>query len=75
MSLCPRCQAAEENISNVHTGLNAKGELVWNIFHCSACSFSWRDSELPTSIDYDKREAFFRVDTNKPYPIIMPVEQ
>ena len=75
MSLCPRCQAAEDNIRVEHKGLNAQGELVWTIFHCSTCEFTWRDSEPAISIDYHSREEFFRVDPEKAYPVIMPPAQ
>ncbi len=75
MSLCPRCQSANDQIRTEHKGLNAQGELVWTIFHCNACEFSWRDSEPAISIDYDTREAFFRIDPKKDYPVIMPPAQ
>ena len=75
MNSCPRCQAIPDEVRTEHRGLNADGELVWTIFHCTSCAFSWRDSEPATSIDFKKREAFFRVDPQKPYPVIMPPAQ
>ncbi|MAV30598.1 MAG: hypothetical protein CL866_11250 [Cycloclasticus sp.] len=75
MISCPRCQAAQDKIRNEHQGHDAQGDLVWTIYHCNACEFTWRDSEPATSIDYDTREAFFRVDPEKPYPVIMPPAQ
>jgi C4-type Zn-finger protein len=75
MSTCPRCQAEENKIRTEHKGLNTKGELVWTIFNCESCAFTWRDSEPARTIDYNLREEFFRVDPEKPYPVIMPPAQ
>jgi hypothetical protein len=75
MNTCPRCQAEENKIRTEHKGLNAKGELVWTIFNCESCAFTWRDSEPASTIDYNLREEFFRVDPEKPYPVIMPPAQ
>ena len=63
--MCPRCAAEKKHLRTEHEG-REDGELVWMVYHCSRCSFTWRDSELPESIDYEQREAWFRVDPDKP---------
>lgn len=36
--------------------------LVWTIYRCPTCNFSWRDSEPPSAIDPHTRSADFAVD-------------
>lgn len=72
MSFCPRCQSDQQASRVEHEGRNSQGELVWTIFYCTACSFSWRDSEPEESIVYAKRDPFSRVDLEKQYPVVMP---
>ena len=48
---CPRCQAAKEHLRTEYEGREG-GELVWTVFYCRRCSFTWRDSEPAESIDY-----------------------
>ena len=62
---CPLCKAEAKHIRTEHQGKEAD-KIIWTIFHCKRCSFSWRDSELPESIDYDEREDCFRVDPDNP---------
>ncbi|MCG2635026.1 MAG: hypothetical protein J4A00_08990 [Gammaproteobacteria bacterium] len=70
---CPRCQSAETRIEQE----GREGEqIIWSIYHCAACSFSWRDSEPEESISYARRDPYFRVDTSAPdqYRIVLPPE-
>ena len=62
---CPRCQAAKEHLRTEYKGREG-GELVWTVFYCRRCSFTWRDSEPAESIDYSQREAWFRADPDHP---------
>ena len=59
--ICPRCQSGKQHLRKEHEG-KEKGKLLWTVYHCQRCSFTWRDSEDAESIDHDKREAWFRVD-------------
>ena len=58
---CPRCKSAQENLRTEYQGREG-GELVWTVFYCRRCSFTWRDSEPAETIDYEQREAWFRAD-------------
>ncbi|WP_353051673.1 non-oxidative hydroxyarylic acid decarboxylases subunit D [Fictibacillus enclensis] len=71
MNDCPRCQ--KSNIRIEHKGYHNK-RLIWTIFNCRSCSFSWRDSEPEATIIHEKRDPFFHVDTDRPqkYPIVLP---
>ncbi len=62
---CPRCQAKPEDCVQECQGMEAD-VLIWTIYHCTRCSFSWRDSEPDSSINYDVREASFRMDPDQP---------
>jgi hypothetical protein len=73
MNRCPRCRADKSHCRREWQGLES-GELVWTVWHCTRCSFTWRDTEPARSIDYDVREAFSRVDPDRPenYDQIIP---
>ncbi len=62
---CPRCRSAEEHLRVEYQGREGD-EIVWTVFHCRRCSFTWRDSEPDESTDYAKREAWFRADPDHP---------
>ena len=70
---CPRCKAGQNHCRIEHEGTE-QGELVWTVFYCQRCAFTWRDSEPPESIDHEKRGEWFEVDTDKPeqYPHNIP---
>ena len=70
---CPRCNAEKEHCRVEHEG-REEGVLVWTVYYCEACAFTWRDSEPPESIDYEKRDAWFRVDPGQveKYPQNIP---
>ena len=73
MTACPRCNGQETRLEQ--QGLEGD-ELIWQIFSCVTCSFSWRDSEPEESINYAVRDPYFRVDTDAPeqYRIVLPPE-
>lgn len=50
--LCPRCEA--ETTKQVHAGLE-NGAVLWRVFHCDHCAFTWRDSEPEASINPKRR--------------------
>lgn len=58
---CPRCQAKQQDLRTEHHGKEA-GEIVWTVYYCQRCAFTWRDSEPSASIDYEARDAWFRAD-------------
>jgi C4-type Zn-finger protein len=62
---CPRCKAEAKHIRTEHQGKEAD-KIIWTIFYCEHCSFTWRDSELPESIVHEEREAWFSVNPDKP---------
>ena len=62
---CPRCQAGEEHQRTEYQGKES-GEVIWTVFHCLRCAFTWRDTEPAESIEYDKRDPWFRVDPDQP---------
>ena len=62
---CPRCNSGEQYLRSVYQGREG-GELVWTVYYCRRCSFTWRDSEPAESIDYGQREASFRADPDHP---------
>lgn len=60
---CPRCQSDEKHLRSEYEG-RENGELLWTVYHCERCAFSWRDSEPAESIDYARRESWFQVDAD-----------
>lgn len=72
MSFCPRCQSEQSACRVEHEGRDAQNKLVWTVYYCTTCSFTWRDSEPEESIVYTRRDPFSRVDLNKKYPVVMP---
>ncbi|MDE0285530.1 MAG: non-oxidative hydroxyarylic acid decarboxylases subunit D [Gammaproteobacteria bacterium] len=62
---CPRCKSAQEHLRTEYQGREG-GELVWTVFYCRRCSFTWRDSEPTETIDYEQRETWFRADPDHP---------
>ena len=70
---CPRCKAVKESIRKEHQGLE-NGAVLWSVYYCTSCSFTWRDSEPEEVTDYEVRDPFFRVDPENPggYPYISP---
>lgn len=73
MNSCPRCRASAADCREETRGFE-DGDLIWTVWHCTRCAFTWRDSEPERSIDYSVREQFFRVDPESPdnYPYNIP---
>lgn len=65
MNSCPRCQAEHSHCRRELQG-HESGKRVWSIWHCTRCSFTWRDTEPARSIDYSVRDPFSRVDPDHP---------
>lgn len=65
MTGCPRCRADQSHCREEWQGVES-GKLVWTVWHCTRCSFTWRDTEPACCIDYAVREAFSRVDPDRP---------
>jgi C4-type Zn-finger protein len=70
---CPRCQSKKDTHRVEHQGRDGD-RIVWTVRYCTACAFTWRDSEPAESIDYETRDAWFRVDASRPdsYPYNIP---
>jgi vanillate/4-hydroxybenzoate decarboxylase subunit D len=62
---CPRCQAQEKDLRTECQG-KEDGKVIWTVYNCQRCAFTWRDSEPAESIDYEVREAWFRVNPDSP---------
>lgn len=67
---CPRCQSA--GALPDFSGMEQE-TMVWTIFRCRACCFSWRDSEPASAIDGKLRAAEFALDISDPdrFPIVL----
>jgi hypothetical protein len=50
--LCPRCETGAAILA--HRGTEA-GAVIWQVWHCSACAFTWRDSEPAETVDPQHR--------------------
>jgi vanillate/4-hydroxybenzoate decarboxylase subunit D len=68
---CPRCQTADGTICKEG---KENGQIVWTIYYCNACGFTWRDSEPEDTLDPNLRPAAFKLDPTRPadYPLIIP---
>ena len=62
---CPRCRAEASQCRTEHQG-REDGLIVWTVFSCAQCSFTWRDTEPDVSIRYENRESWLRMDPSKP---------
>jgi len=62
---CPRCQNEEKFCVVQHHG-KEQGQVVWTVYNCSQCSFSWRDSEPSESIDHATREQWLNINPDNP---------
>ena len=58
---CPRCNAGVQHLRTEYQGREG-AEVLWTVFYCRRCCFTWRDSEPAESADYAQRDAWFRVD-------------
>ncbi|PKP91937.1 MAG: hypothetical protein CVT75_08470 [Alphaproteobacteria bacterium HGW-Alphaproteobacteria-14] len=58
-TICPRCSSSDA-VSDCQ-GME-DGTVIWTIYRCVVCCFSWRDSEPPSAIGLGVRSAAFAVD-------------
>jgi vanillate/4-hydroxybenzoate decarboxylase subunit D len=70
MNVCPRCQT--DGAVQDYQG-KEEGRVVWTIFRCPTCCFSWRDSEPDSAIGIGTRSRDFAVDARNldRYPKIL----
>ena len=66
---CPRC-AGERN--RLEREGREDGRVLWRVFHCERCAFTWRDSEPAASIDPNERDPWFQVDPDADFPYNIP---
>jgi vanillate/4-hydroxybenzoate decarboxylase subunit D len=71
MNQCPRCGKSESRTE--YQGKEG-GRIIWTVFHCLPCCFTWRDSEPAQVINPERRDPFFNVapDRIEHYPIVLP---
>jgi len=62
---CPRCSSGEQHLRVEHEG-REDGRIVWTVYYCRRCAFTWRDTEPGESIDPAQRDAWFQVDPDSP---------
>lgn len=69
--ICPRCHAG---VTVTDYEARVAGQIVWTIFRCGKCAFSWRSSEPETTIGLDRRDRRFGVDADRPesYAVVLP---
>jgi len=58
---CPRCCAGADRVRVEYEGYE-DARLIWTVRHCSACSFSWRDTESAAVIVHDQRPSWANID-------------
>jgi hypothetical protein len=70
MHACPRCLGTA--IRTEYEG-REDGTTVWSILYCGTCSFSWRTSEPPSTIDPLVRNPDFRIDASDldRFPVVL----
>jgi hypothetical protein len=68
--ICGRC--GKKDVTLEYEG-KENGKIIWRIYHCKSCSFTWRDTEPDYIIEFDKRDPDFRIypDNLEKYPIIL----
>jgi hypothetical protein len=69
-TLCPRCSST--GATEDYQG-REDNTVVWTIYRCVTCCFSWRDSEPASTIGAGVRSADFAVDAGNldRYPKIL----
>jgi vanillate/4-hydroxybenzoate decarboxylase subunit D len=65
LTACPRCLADEKSVRHEHSAAH-DGELLWSVLHCTRCSFTWRTSEPPASIDPMQRAKWAQMTSVNP---------
>lgn len=54
-TICPRCEST--GVTQMHAGME-NGQILWRVWHCKDCAYTWRDSEPAESIDPKVRPAW-----------------
>ncbi|WP_372720462.1 non-oxidative hydroxyarylic acid decarboxylases subunit D [Immundisolibacter sp.] len=69
---CPRCGGDQNRVE--HQG-KENGTVIWTVHYCTACCFTWRDTEPALSIDPAKRRKVFQIDPSHPerFGVVIPV--
>jgi C4-type Zn-finger protein len=70
--ICPRCET--DKTAQMRQG-KEHGKVIWSVWHCHHCAFTWRDSEPAASIDPAQRPAWAQlkgVDLNTLRSVIPP---
>ena len=62
---CPRCQSEEKHHRLEYQGKEAD-KVVWTVYYCQRCCFTWRDTEPAETIDHTLRDTWFSVDPDNP---------
>lgn len=73
---CPRCAAEADRCRVEHQGLHGD-TVVWTVYHCLDCSFTWRDCEPETVTTYGMRQSRANLTTLEPEDYlhnILPLE-
>jgi C4-type Zn-finger protein len=65
LTACPRCLADVQLIRVEHSAAR-NGVLLWSILHCNRCSFTWRTSEPPASIESSRRAKWAQMTNTNP---------
>lgn len=71
MDSCPRCE--KTNLRQEHQGIE-NGEVMWTMYYCLDCAYSFRDSEPDNILVRQKRTPYFNLHTTNPedYAFMMP---
>lgn len=71
MNSCPRCD--KSNLRLEHEG-KENGQVVWSIYYCQECGYSFRDSESERVLVRENRPDEFNLKSTNPedYPFMMP---
>jgi hypothetical protein len=62
---CPRCLADKKSVRLEHSAAR-DGVQLWSVLHCTRCSFTWRTSEPPASIDPTRRPKWAQMTSVNP---------
>ena len=70
---CPRCAANSDRCREEYKGL-AGDTVVWTVYHCLDCSFTWRDCEPDTVVNHGMRQPWANLTSLDPeiYPHNIP---
>jgi Zn ribbon nucleic-acid-binding protein len=55
---CPRCDSSDT--AEVYAG-KEDNVILWHVYHCNSCAFTWRDTEPAVTIDPKQRPSWARL--------------